>query len=322
MPKFVWDEPAEWVEMEGNPTPPNVDIGILRARDGRLLRCGIFHPDGDARASIVLMTGYSEFIEKYFETIIDLQNAGYCVVLPEWRGHGLSQGNSKVSTRLHLTDFDQNITDLEDRLEKLLADCPRPHFGLAHSMGGQISLRMAHKHPDQFTALAQSAPMHGLIIPTMAQRMIRWIASAYVLAGRSDRWIPMTPPASRPGNPATNHVTTDWARYQRNEHYYVTEPRLQVNGVSLSWMSAAMAAMKNSIRPAFLRSFTTPLFIGMAEKELLVDNKALLYVQTNVPNGQGKTYKGAMHEILMEKDAIRQAFIADVLGFYQSVKTH
>ena len=135
-----WDAAAELVEIEGNPVPARGQAGYIRARDGKLLRNAVFSPDAPAKGTIVLMTGYSEFIEKYFETIADLTARGYCVAALEWRGHGLSEGNSKEPTRLHLSDFDQNIEDMEDRFDRLVrAHCPPPYFGLAHSMGGQIS---------------------------------------------------------------------------------------------------------------------------------------------------------------------------------------
>ena len=137
-------------------------------------------PPRVARGTIVLMTGYSEFIEKYFETIGDLLLRNYCVAILEWRGHGLSEGNSKDPQRLHLRHFDQNVEDLEDRFERLVRGfCPPPYFGLAHSMGGQISLRAAHKHPGWFAALAHSAPMFGLRLNHVI-RMLRltlpWMA--------------------------------------------------------------------------------------------------------------------------------------------------
>jgi alpha-beta hydrolase superfamily lysophospholipase len=68
-----------------------------------------------------------------------------------------------------------------------------------------------------------------------------------------------------------------------------------------------------------LRSVSVPLFIGTSEDELLVDNRAHAIVLAHAPNAQGKFYPKARHELLMEKDATREAFIKDVDDFYQSV---
>jgi lysophospholipase len=314
---MTWDAPAEFVTHKANPTPDNAQVGYLKARDGALLRSAVFTPE-KPRGTIVLMTGYSEYIEKYFETVSDLMALGYCVVLPEWRGHGLSEGDGKEPTRLHLTDFDINLRDLEDRWERLVAPMPKPHLGLAHSMGGQISLRAAQAHPEWFAALAQCAPMHGSALPTGLGLVLRLVMGLYRLVGKSDSWNPFLPPGVHPADAKTNRVTYDLKRFRRGEKLCVQEPRLQVNGASLGWMGAAFKAMKDSEKPAFLNTITTPLYIGTAEEELLVDNGAHAHVLKHVVNGQGDFYPKARHELMMEKNATRKAFLKNIEAFYQA----
>lgn len=315
-----WDAPSRFVEIDENPMPQaaRIEVGMLRARDGANLRNAVFVPE-TPRGTVVLMTGYSEFIEKYFETVSDLLALGYAVVMPEWRGHGLSDGLGSEPTRLHITDFDINVRDLEDRWEALLAPLPRPHFGLAHSMGGHISLRAAHAHPDWFDALAQCAPMHGIALPLPVRALLSVVTAAYRLVGKGDSWNPFVPPHVRPGLAEENRVTNDFARFARGEALYMMEPQLQVNGGSLDWLRAAFKTMRDAARPAYLASIKTPLYIGTAEEELLVDNRAHQHVLKHVANGSGDFYAAAKHELLMEKDATRNAFLARVEAFFKSV---
>ena len=77
--------------------------------------------------------------------------------------------------------------------------------------------------------------------------------------------------------------------------------------------------MADTSRPAFLKSITTPLFIASAEDELLVDNQAHAHVIAHVQNGSGKTYADGMHELMMEKDALRQTFIKDVAAYFHEL---
>ena len=313
--KIDWDAPGRFVETADNPTPAGADVGFLKARDGVLLRNAVFMPD-NPRGTVVLMTGYSEFIEKYFETISDLLAMGWAVAMPEWRAHGLSDGRGRESTRLFIKDFDINLRDLEDRWERLVTPLPAPHVGLAHSMGGLISLRFAQAHPDRFAALAQCAPMLGINIPAPAMALIKTVASVYALLGQADSWNPFDPPTTRPADPARNRITSDAARYKRGEDLYLAEHTLQVNGRSIGWLHAAAKAMADSARPAFLQSVRVPLFIGSAADDALVDNAAHEAALAHVPGAQGKLYAHAMHELMMEKDATRQAFLADVDGFF------
>ncbi len=316
--KIDWDAPAEIVEMEGNPTPAHAQFGFLKARDGALLRNGVFMPE-NPRGTVILMTGYSEFIEKYFEVIDDLLARGFGVVLPEWRGHGLSERLGSEATRLHLTDFDMNLRDLEDRWARLVAPFPRPHLGLAHSMGGQISLRAAQAHPDWFDALAQSAPMHGIALPRLLHALLSAFIAGYRLFDADDNWLPFTSPATHPGVPEENHVTNDMARYKRAENLLVHTPRLQVNGTSLGWLRAAFIAMEETRQPAFLASIATPLYIATAEEEMVVDNAAHAHVLAHVADGRGDSYPNAKHELLMEKDATRHALLDNIEAFYKDI---
>jgi lysophospholipase len=96
------------------------------------------------------------------------------------------------------------------------------------------------------------------------------------------------------------------------------EPRLQINGASLGWMGAAFKAMQDSQKPAFLSTIFTPLYIGTAEQEVLVDNGAHDYVLRHVQNGHGDFYPNARHELLMEKNATRKAFLNNIEAFYKA----
>ena len=77
--------------------------------------------------------------------------------------------------------------------------------------------------------------------------------------------------------------------------------------------------MADTSRPAFLKRIETPLFIASAGEELLVDNKAHAHVIAHVQNGSGKFYPKGKHELMMEKDVVREAFIADVVAFFDAL---
>src|SRR5579862_3798231 len=63
----------------------------LTAADGARLRAALFPALGPVAGSVVLSPGRTEPIEKYFETIGELQARGWTVLAHDWRGQGLSQ---------------------------------------------------------------------------------------------------------------------------------------------------------------------------------------------------------------------------------------
>jgi lysophospholipase len=317
MKKFLdWDEPAHLVEMAKSPAPKNNDVGYIFAPDGKRLRVGIFWPDKKPKATIILMSGYSECIEKYFETIQNFLDRDYCVCMPEWRGHGLSDRMSSDRVRLHLEDFDINAPDLILRVERVTRDvCPAPYYGVAHSMGGQIALRGLLLWPDMFKKLALCAPMIDVPVPPITRAVLSVLGFMARLRGNLDRYAPGDPPSRTPERPNQNWVTYDEERYAQGEALLREDTDLQVNGRSLGWTISALKIMQDTARPEVLRSIDCPIFFGIAADEHLVKNAAIERAVGYLPNAKSKVYPKARHELFMELDVTRDEFIEDIDRF-------
>ena len=315
--RFRWSAPAPILAAPHQAAPHGGAAGFLARPDGAKLRVGVFWPPEPSRASVLVMTGYTEFLEKYFETIRDLQAQQFAVVLMEWRGHGLSaRALTDAPARFHLRDLDDAAADLDALWDGVMQHMPRPHFGLAHSMGGQIALKAAHRNSARFAALSLSAPMLGLPAPAWGQRTLEAWAAAWRLMGLDTRPLVGSAPSRQAGKMAENTVTTDAVRFARNEEWMQMHPSLMVNQVSLGFVRAALRAMRASARPSFLQAVTTPILLGMAEEEQIVSNASIVRAAAQLPQAQLIRYRGARHEILMERDEIRSAFLSDSLAWF------
>ena len=67
--------------------PAGFQWGTFETADGARLRWGHL-PAAVPRAECVLVGGFAEFVEKYFETIADLSRCGLSVWCLDWRGQG------------------------------------------------------------------------------------------------------------------------------------------------------------------------------------------------------------------------------------------
>ena len=116
---------------------------------------------GDAsRGTVLICTGRSEFIEKYFDVVEELLGRGFAVVIFDWRGQGLSDRSLRNRQKGHVVHFRDYGRDLESVVAQILEPfSPKPWFCLAHSMGGAIALTYAADHPKLFDRLVLSAPM-------------------------------------------------------------------------------------------------------------------------------------------------------------------
>src|SRR5947209_6135545 len=74
--------------------PHGLVWGNFAAPDGAKLRWGHL-PAADPRAECVMVGGFTECIEKYFETMADLTRRGLSVWCLDWRGQGASKRPSR-----------------------------------------------------------------------------------------------------------------------------------------------------------------------------------------------------------------------------------
>ena len=129
----------------GNPLPGNAAADTFTTRDGKRIRYALFGAtERPLRGTVILLQGRNECIEKYFETIRDLQKAGLGVATFDWRGQGGSQRLLRNPRRGHVRRFAHYVTDLEQFYQDIvLPDCRLPLFVLAHSTGALIALLAA-----------------------------------------------------------------------------------------------------------------------------------------------------------------------------------
>ena len=80
-----------FVRVPGNDVPEGAEEHWLEGRGGVKVRV-MTAPSSLAvtRGSVIVAPGRTEFVEKYFEVIKELQGRGFAVFCIDWRGQGLS----------------------------------------------------------------------------------------------------------------------------------------------------------------------------------------------------------------------------------------
>lgn len=128
--------------------PSNLRAGWVTTPDGVRLRYAMSRPThGRVRGTVLLLHGRAEFIERYYETITDLDRRGFAVLTFDWRGQGGSQRVLRDPRRGHVRSFADYDTDLETMVHQvMLPDLPGPYVALGHSTGGQILARVLRRH--------------------------------------------------------------------------------------------------------------------------------------------------------------------------------
>ena len=299
----------------GHRIPPGVIVGPVSSA-GTILRAvrwmgagavGRHPPVG----TVVVCTGRTEFIEKYLDVAADLLDRGFAVVVFDWRGQGLSDRPLADARKGHVSSFLDYETDLSAVVDQILQPfCPRPWFGLAHSMGGAVALSFAADHPGVFQRLVLSAPMIEIARLPFAETL-RATARLCRYGGLSGRFVPgVRGRAGLFGTFANNLLTSDEARYQVVLDYLKAEPRLALGAPTIGWVHAAFVAMARLHADDFPLRMTTPVLVVNPGYDRVVNARATDRLVARLRASRVVPVPHSRHEILIERDLFRQQFWA------------
>ena len=96
-------------------------------------------------------------------------------------------------------------------------------------------------------------------------------------------------------------------------------PELALGGVTFGWLAAALRSIKITQRPGYLEAIDTPILVCQAGADLIVSNRAQVSTVRRLPKGRLITFAGARHELLLERDEIRDLVLAAFREFTDEV---
>jgi lysophospholipase len=275
---------------------------------------------GEARGTVCVFTGRSEAIEKYFETIGDLLARGFAVAAMDWRGQGHSQRLLADPIPGHVERYADYGLDLEAFMQGVVQpNCPPPHIGLAHSMGGAALLQAAHAGRRWFERMVLVAPLIDLPHARSAG-LLRRLVRAARYAGFGQVEVPgSNVDRSRakgfPGNP----LTTDPNRYARNAALIAQDPMLAVGSPTFAWLDATFEAIMDFRAADYASRITRSVLVVTAGGDTIVSTPAIAAFAERLPHGVYREIAGARHEVLQERDEHRAEFWAALDEFVGSI---
>jgi lysophospholipase len=303
----------ELVGIARNPVPNGAVPGSFATRDGLTIRYALWPRTAGRRlGTVCLFSGRGEFIEKYFETITDLRRRGFAVAMMDWRGQGGSDRLLKNPRKGHVDDFADFDKDLGQFMSEIvLPDCPAPFYGMAHSMGGHILLRSALTKVCWFDRIILSAPMIDILPEFTQSTALRYMIEAQVLFGLGDRYVPGGKPQPFELEPfEDSKLTSDPLRYDRVRDVLKAAPWLSCGSPTLGWLNAAARSIMQINAFGFASSIKVPVLIVAAGNDTVVSTRAIEHFATRIKTGRHLVIAGAKHEILQERDEIRDQFWA------------
>ena len=180
-------------------------------------------------------------------------------------------------------------------------------------MGGNILLRQSVVPGLWFDRMIVIAPL--LEIARDRLPMPQWLARNIVaVAGRGPMGKLYVPGGSdRPlelcdfeGNP----FTSDRERFERNRQLVMQRPDLSIGAPTLGWLRAAYRSSRHLMSAEFAQRVRIPMLLVAAGHDRIVSSAAIEAFAHRLKSGARVVLAGAAHEILQERDEVRQRFWA------------
>ncbi len=265
----------------------------------------------------MLFPGRTEILEKYGRVAGEMTEAGYNVLSVDWRGQGHSDRLIADRRPGHVGQFlsyQLDVAKLAECVAEL--DLPKPHYLVAHSMGGCIGLR-ALTNDLAVERAVFSSPMWGIRVAPH----LRPFAAVYSWIARNIGQSTAVMPGTRPSNYVTytslseNMLTTDRDHHDFMMRHAEMAPDIAVGGPTVQWFYEAHVEME-ALAQAPMPAYSVLTFLGTREE--IVEPNAVHDMHRHWPTARLEMVEGAKHELMMEAPKMRGQFMSGMFEFFES----
>jgi len=307
-------------------TPPSLDVrfeppvgwawGYVKVGDDLVQRYGVSAPAGVARGQILILPGYGETAEGWFETARDLNGRGYVVWILERQGQGGSERATPWRDLGHVSSFAPDVTATRAMVKAVIrpanggAGGHDPFAILGAGDGGLVALR-AFEEGLQADTLILSSPNFDLgdlpgAKPELV-RIARWARGLHLGFMR----YPGQTGWKRDGQDGFgSKLTHDRTRGAVQQAWRLANPDLRMGAPSLAWYAGFYDAVDATGRD--LKRVQTPVVMLTAGEDV----KALPGPQSTVcgalPRCVETRYGKARHALHLETDSVRSPWLERV----------
>lgn len=272
------------------------------------------HNESAVRKLMVLVNGRAENMLKWSELAYDFYHQGYDVLLFDHRGQGYSARLLKDAEKGHLDEFRFYVDDMAKVIKKTTAlfEYHTQHL-LAHSLGSLIAAYYLANCDHHIEKAVLSSPFFG--VPLKHPIRDELIVAVMNLLGQGTRYV-FGKGAYKPAQLDNNELSFCKTRMKWMNRINRKYAELHLGGPTFRWVHLCLNAIKRL--PSVLPRIEIPVLILQSEKEKIVDNKTLEKLTALFANAHCELVQNAKHEILFERDGLRENVIKSITQFFES----
>jgi lysophospholipase len=292
--------------------PNGLTFHSFTAKTGEHIRYGYCSATA-SKNLVLILPGFIEPSEKYFEVISALNKSGQSAAVLDWPCQGQSSRYLKNTHKRHSMGFDQELGILHELITTHLPQDNQRLCLLGHSMGGHLAIRYVEEYGDKHVhKLLVSAPMIDIRIEPPILKIIAPIIAtiahhigcgSFYTFGDSDWYL----------EKEKEPLSHDNVRSHLHRALLVQDPSLISAGPTFSWLHHALRSCKKLAKAA--DKITCPTLILGAGEDIIVNTNATRDFAQKVPHVTYTEIKDAYHEILIESDVYRDQAMKEITTF-------
>jgi lysophospholipase len=290
----------------------NLTHGEFKNSQGMAIKYSYLLKDENVR-TLVILPGRSEPAMKYAELLYDYRAKGFNIFIMDFQGQGASDRLLKNTDKGHVLSYTHYVRDLDQFItEIVLPRSPKELHLIAHSMGGAVAVLYMKDHPETFKKAALSSPMFQINTEPYSELVAKIYSKVLIATGKKTAYAPGRGPyVPEEDSFETNDHTQSVERFNVMKSISVDWPNLVVGGPTTNWVYKSLIATKDMGK----MKIKTPVILFQAGADQIVKHpRQNAFCKIN--DCQLKHFPSAEHEVLMEKDLIRDEVLREIGEFF------
>ena len=306
---------ADYLARNLTPMPENWQWDSFEATDGKLMRWGRARPEGDIRATVIFVPGYTGTLEMYADYHHEMLSRGYEVYGFDLRGQGGSARMLENPEKPWVADFGVYSDDVAGFTEMVRTQTAGPLLLIGESFGGHVVLRAAGDHELPIDGLLLAVPAMRIQTPPLSYGAARFIVEAsrklgfgkdYALMQKN--WQPYVTDLSQP-----NYCGDNIDRIHIKDTLYTARPELRVGGTTNQFIAEMMESGERISKPAYLQRLDIPVLLVTGDTDSIVQAEASKKAcAAHIPDCDVLVLENSGHCTISEPDATRAAMFDGV----------
>ncbi len=315
---FIWPEkPHKYYEVDAAyqaqvdayyvpPMPADWAWKSFETKDGTKLRWGETGNRGAAKASVIIVPGYTATLSMYGEHADYLAAQGYHVMGLDLRGQGGSQRHRpEQPEKLWIDDFSIYSDDLAAFITAQNLPETRKIMPIAISFGGHVATRMAAEHQGLVDGLFLLAPA---FVPKASDlefdKALRLMNMGRKL-GKAKHYVPgganWTPKGLDFSFADISMCSSEPKRLYLRDVIFTREPHQRVGDVTNQWGAEFFESSQKLMQDDYLSKLRIPVSIISAQQDDFVETSANQQVcSTVIADCKDTQIEGTGHCLMQE----------------------